>query len=310
MFSIYLPIAEIPVNIFLLLALGLVSGVLSGLFGVGGGFVMTPLLIFLGIPPAVAVSSSANQITASSFSGFLSHWRKNNVDFKMGTLLLIGGLVGSSVGVWLFALLKSLGQIDLVISLSYVFFLGGVGSFMTIESFKAIARAKRNEEVKQPRLARYLRRMKLPLKMHFPHSQLSISAYFPLLIGFVVGAIVSIMGVGGGFLMIPAMIYLLGMPTNVVVGTSLFQIIFITANVTFLQSLHTHTVDVVLAVILMITAVIGAQFGTQMSMRLRAEHLRVLLACIVLSIAIKLAVDLFVTPDDMYEVIMVKEVQE
>lgn len=302
--QIYLPIAEMSVNILLILFLGGVTGLLSGMFGVGGGFLMTPLLIFIGIPPAVAVSSSANQIIAASFSGFLAHMRRQNVDFKMGTLLLIGGFVGSSIGVWLFAVLKRLGQIDLVISLTYVFFLGTIGALMAVESIRVIIRKRKNlPPPPKKRKEGWLSTLPLPYVTHFPRSNLEVSAILPLVIGLVVGVMVSLMGIGGGFIMIPAMIYILRMPTSVVIGTSLFQIIFTTANVTLLQAINTHTVDIVLAIVLLTGSVIGAQFGTRIGMKLPAEYLRAMLAFLVLTIVIKLAAGLFITPANPYEVI-------
>jgi len=296
---IYLPIAEMSVNIFLLLGMGAGVGLLSGIFGVGGGFLMTPLLIFIGVPPAVAVGTEANQIVASSVSGVLAHWRRGNVDVKMGIVLLIGGLVGSSFGVWLFSALRSLGQIDLVISLCYVIFLGTIGLLMFVESARAMRRQSA-ANVPRRKLHQHNFLHGLPFKMRFRRSKLYISALLPLLVGFLVGILASIMGVGGGFVMVPAMIYLLGMPTAVVVGTSLFQIIFVTANATFLQAYVNQTVDVVLALLLLSGAVIGAQFGTKVGAYLRGEQLRGLLALMVLGVCLKLAYDLIATPADHY----------
>ncbi|EDP64843.1 Predicted permease [alpha proteobacterium BAL199] len=298
---VYLPIAEISVNVFLILGMGGMIGVLSGLFGVGGGFLMTPLLIFMGVPPAVSVATSANQIVASSVSGVIAHWRRGNVDFKMGLVLLVGGVFGSSAGVALFTLLRTFGQIDLVINLSYVIFLGTIGLLMLNESVRAIVRSRR-PTVRRSKLHQHTWLHGLPLKMRFRRSKLYISALLPLGIGFCVGLLTALMGVGGGFVMVPAMIYLLGMPTGVVVGTSLFQIIFVTANVTFLQAINTQTVDVVLAVTLLVGAVIGAQFGTRLGVKLKGEHLRSLLALMVLGVCAKIAVDLVVTPADLYSV--------
>ncbi len=295
--QIYLPIAEMSVNIFLILGMGGGVGFLSGLFGVGGGFLMTPLLIFIGIPPAVAVATEANQIVASSVSGVLAHWRRGNVDLKMGSLLLIGGVIGSTFGVWLFTILKSLGQIDLVIKLCYVVFLGIIGGLMLIESINAI-RAKKAKTRKRSHTHNWLHG--LPFKMRFRKSRLYISAILPIGIGIFVGILSAIMGVGGGFVMVPAMIYLLGMPTAVVVGTSLFQIIFVTANVTILQSVSNQTVDVVLALLLLLGGVIGAQFGARFGTRMQGEHLRGLLALIVIGVCIKLTFDLVITPSDPF----------
>jgi uncharacterized membrane protein YfcA len=298
---IYLPIAEMSVNIFLILGMGGAVGFLSGLFGVGGGFLMTPLLIFIGVPPTVAVGTEANQIVASSVSGVLAHWRRGNVDFKMGGILLLGGVAGSSAGVLLFKLLTNLGQIDLVIQLSYVVFLGIIGMLMLMESVRTLMRT-RQVGAKRGKLHQHNWLHGLPLKMRFRRSKLYISAIVPFVIGFLVGVLAAIMGVGGGFIMVPAMIYLLGMPTSVVVGTSLFQIIFVTANVTFLQAVNTQTVDVVLAVLLLVGAVFGAQFGSKFSTRLKGEQLRGLLALMVVGVCCKMAFDLVVTPDDLYSI--------
>jgi uncharacterized membrane protein YfcA len=295
---LYLPIAEISVNVLVFLGLGIGVGMLSGIFGVGGGFLMTPLLIFLGIPPAVAVGTEANQIVASSVSGVMAHWRRGNVDFKMGFILLIGGIVGSSFGVWLFRLLRELGQIDLVIMLSYVVFLGIIGLLMLWESIQTMRRSRTGSARRKLHQHNILHG--LPFKMRFRRSKLYISALLPLLIGVVVGILSAIMGVGGGFIMVPAMIYLLGMPTSVVVGTSLFQIIFVTANATFLQATLNYTVDVVLALLLLAGAVIGAQLGTTLGAKLRGEQLRGLLALMVLAVCGRIVYALFVTPEELY----------
>ncbi len=297
--QIYLPIAEMSVNVFLILGMGGAIGFLSGLFGVGGGFLMTPLLIFIGVPPAVAVATEANQIVASSVSGVLAHWRRGNVDFKMGSVLLVGGIAGSTFGVGLFSILRGLGQIDLVISLSYVIFLGIVGMLMLVESLRTM-RQRKATAGKRRKLHQHTWIHGLPLKTRFRRSKLYISALMPLAIGFFVGVLSAIMGVGGGFIMVPAMIYLLGMPTAVVIGTSLFQIIFVTANVTFLQAYANQTVDVVLAILLLTGAVIGAQFGARAGARLHGEQLRGLLAVMVLAVCGKLFFDLLVTPVDLY----------
>ena len=298
---IYLPIAEMSVNIFLLLGMGTGVGVLSGIFGVGGGFLMTPLLIFIGVPPVVAVATEANQIVASSVSGVLAHWRRGNVDFKMGFVLLVGGLLGSTIGVWLFKLLRDIGQIDLVIKLSFVVFLGIIGALMAIESIRAIRR-NRTSVGQRRKLHQHNWLHGLPFKMRFRRSKLYISALLPAAIGFVVGILAAIMGVGGGFFMVPAMIYVLGMPTSVVVGTSLFQIIFVTANVTFLQAYQNQTVDIVLALLLMTGGVVGAQIGTRIGGRLKGEYLRGLLAGLVLGVCGKLGFDLVIKPTDLYSI--------
>ena len=297
--TVYLPIAEISVNLFLILGMGGAIGLLSGMFGVGGGFLMTPLLIFIGIPPAVAVATEANQITAASVSGVLAHWRRGNVDFKMGTILLVGGILGSILGTWIFTVLKAMGQVDLLISLSYVIFLGIIGSLMFIESVNAMIKSRKGS-VARKKLHQHYWIHGLPFKMRFRKSKLYISALMPLSIGALVGILSAIMGVGGGFVMVPAMIYLLGMPTSVVIGTSLFQIIFVTANVTLLHAINTQTVDVMLALLLMSSSVVGAQIGTRFGTKLRGEQLRSLLALLVLIVCVKLAFDLVITPDDLY----------
>ena len=297
--QIFLPIAEVSVNAFLLLGLGGMVGVLSGMFGVGGGFLMTPLLFFIGIPPAVAVATEANQIVASSFSGVLAHLRRKTVDLKMGTVLLIGGLVGAALGVVVFNYLKSLGQVDLLVRLCYVVFLGVIGSLMFVESLNAIRKTAKGAA---PVRKKHTLIHKLPFKMRFRVSGLYISVIPPLLVGLCVGILAAIMGVGGGFIMVPAMIYLLGMPTKVVVGTSLFQIIFVTGFTTLLHATTNFTVDIVLAVLLLVGGVIGAQIGTQIGTRLRAEQLRILLALMVLLVCGKLAFDLLAMPSELYSI--------
>jgi hypothetical protein len=297
--EIYLPIAEVAVNVFVILGLGGMVGFLSGLFGVGGGFLTTPFLIFIGIPAPVAVATEANQIVASSVSGALAHWRRGNVDFSMGLTLLAGGVAGSVVGVWVFTLLRSLGQIDLVIRLSFVVFLGIVGLLMLFESLRAM-RSRPAAGHRPVHSQKRTWRDVLPFKVHYRRSRLYISALLPLAVGFFVGVLAAVMGVGGGFIMVPAMIYLLGMPTAVVVGTSLFQIVFVTANVTVLQAVTNQTVDVVLALLLLLGGVIGAQFGARAGAKLRGDQLRVLLALLVLAVCGKLVFDLVVTPEDLY----------
>ncbi|MCL3881940.1 sulfite exporter TauE/SafE family protein [Marivita sp. GX14005] len=295
--QIYLPIAEVSVNAFLLLGLGGMVGILSGMFGVGGGFLMTPLLFFIGIPPAVAVATEANQIVASSFSGVLAHFRRKTVDLKMGTVLLVGGLVGAALGVALFNYLKSLGQVDLLVRLCYVVFLGIIGALMFVESLNAIRKTKRG---KPPARKKHNWVHGLPFKMRFRTSGLYISVIPPLVVGVLVGVLAAIMGVGGGFIMVPAMIYLLGMPTKVVVGTSLFQIIFVTAFTTLLHATTNYTVDMVLAVLLLVGGVVGAQIGTVIGARLQAEQLRILLALLVLVVCGKLALDLLIQPSELF----------
>lgn len=297
---IYLPLAEVSVDVFLLLLLGGGVGFLSGLFGVGGGFLMTPLLIFVGIPPAVAVGSEAAQIVAASVSGVLAHMRRGNVDFRMGGVLLAGGIVGSTLGVQIFKKLQGLGQIDLFVSLAFVAVLGAIGMLMLVESVGTLRRRSSGRRAAPIKRHQHLWIHGLPLKMRFPRSMLYISAIAPFSIGLAVGMLAALMGVGGGFIMVPAMIYLLGMPTSVVVGTSLFQIVFVTANVTFLQAWQNQTVDIVLALLLLVGGVVGAQFGVRVGAKLRGEQLRGLLALMVLAVAGKLLVDLVSMPDDLY----------
>ncbi len=298
--NIYLPIAEVSVNAFLLLGLGGIVGILSGMFGVGGGFLMTPLLFFIGIPPAVAVATEANQIVASSFSGVLAHLRRRTVDLKMGGVLLIGGLTGAALGVQLFNILKAQGQVDLLVRLCYVVFLGIIGSLMFVESLNAIRKTKTGAVAPVRHKRGWIHA--LPFKMRFRTSGLYISVIPPLIVGLLVGILAAIMGVGGGFIMVPAMIYVLGMPTKVVIGTSLFQIIFVTGFTTLLHATTNQTVDMMLAVLLLIGGVIGAQLGTQMGTKLKAEQLRILLAMIVLSVCGKLAFDLLATPSELFSI--------
>lgn len=307
---LYLPIAELSMNVFLVIGMGAVVGFLSGMFGVGGGFLMTPLLIFAGVPPAVAVATESNEITAASVSGVLAHWRRQGVDVKMGLVLIAGGAVGSFFGAQVFTYLRSLGQVDLMISLAYVVFLGSVGGLMFWESLRAILRQRRGYvPPRKPREDRHKAWIHaLPFKMRFRKSRLYISALLPLAIGFLVGVLAAIMGVGGGFVMVPAMIYILGMPTNVVVGTSLFQIIFVTALTTIFHSVNTQTVDIFLAVLLLFGAVIGAQVGARMGLRLKAEQLRALLALLVLMVCVKMGLGLVVEPEELYSVADVEEI--
>jgi uncharacterized membrane protein YfcA len=297
--QIYLPIAEVSVNAFLLLGLGGIVGILSGMFGVGGGFLMTPLLFFIGIPPAVAVATEANQIVASSFSGVLAHFKRKTVDLRMGTVLLIGGLIGAAVGVYVFNILKAQGQVDLLVKLCYVVFLGVIGGLMFFESLNAIRNVKRG---KAPARKKHNWIHGLPFKMRFRVSGLYISVIPPLIVGIAVGVLAAIMGVGGGFIMVPAMIYLLGMPTKVVVGTSLFQIIFVTAFTTMLHATTNYTVDIVLAVLLLVGGVIGAQIGTRIGVKMKAEQLRILLAIMVLAVCGKLALELLLEPAELYSI--------
>ena len=295
--QLYLPIAEVSVNAFLLLGLGGLVGVLSGMFGVGGGFLITPLLFLVGIPPAVAVATSANQIVASSFSALLAHLRRRTVDMWMGTILLVGGLLGSVLGVMAFNLLKSLGQVDLLVKLCYVAFLGTVGGMMLWESARASYRARSGIA---PKRRRHNWVHALPFKTRFRVSGLYISVIPPIGVGLLVGLLSAIMGVGGGFILIPAMIYLLGMPTKVVVGTSTFQIIFLTAFTTLLHATTNQTVDVVLALLLILGGVVGAQIGAQIGTRLKPEHLRLLLALVVLAVCGQIALTLVLRPEELF----------
>jgi uncharacterized protein len=298
--GIYLPIAEMSVNLFVLLAMGAAVGFLSGMFGVGGGFLITPLLIFYNIPPAIAVATGANQVIASSFSGALAHFKRGTIDFKLGTVLLLGGIFGSTFGVWVFKLLRQLGQLDLFVSLLYVGLLGTVGALMLVESINALRAARKGYTTGLRRPGQHNWIHKLPLKMRFRASKLFVSVIPVLVLGAAIGFLASIMGVGGGFIMVPAMIYLLKVPTNVVIGTSLFQIIFTSAYTTIIHSATNHTVDVVLAVALMAGGVAGAQYGAKAGQKLRGEQLRALLALLVLAVAIRLAFDLFVRPPSVY----------
>ena len=298
---IYLPIAAISQNLFVLLGLGGMVGFLSGLFGVGGGFMLTPFLIFLGIPPAVAVASGANQVLGSSISGVTSHWQRKAVDVKMGAVLIVGGLIGSGLGMVLFGFLRKLGKIDLTINLCYVTLLGVLGSLMLAESTLTLYRRVHGTQIKR-KLHRHSWIHRLPLKVRFPRSRLYISALAPLAVGGITGVLSAIMGVGGGFIMVPAMIYLLEMPTSVVVGTSLLQIIFVTANVTVLQAVNTHAVDITLALIMLVGGVVGAKIGARAGRRLKADQIRFLLALMVLGMGIKMALNLVTQPENIYSI--------
>ena len=298
--TIYLPIAEMNVNFLLIIFIGMVVGGLSGLFGVGGGFLMTPLLIFLGIPPAVAVGTEAPHVLASSISGSIAHWRRKNIDFKMGIILLSGGVVGSTIGVNIFKILINFGQIDLIIQILFFIFLGFVGFSMLLESARTTIKKYRTTSIIRTKLHQHSWIHGLPFKMRFHRSKLYISTIPPLLIGFIVGILSAMMGVGGGFIMIPAMVYILGMSTNVVVGTSLFQIIFVTANSTFFQSYLNQTVDIVLACLMIFGGVIGAQIGAKLGTTIKAEYLRGALAMIVLAVCLKIFLDLTLTPNELF----------
>jgi uncharacterized membrane protein YfcA len=304
--EVYLPIAGLPINFFILMFLGLVVGFLSGMFGVGGGFLMTPMLILMGIPPAVAVASEANHILAASVSGFLAHMRRANVDFLMGFVLLIGGVFGSLIGVFLLKYLLSIGQEKLFISLSYIFILVFVGLWMLTESVSSI---KKKYKGKKNKLHEHIWLHGLPFKIKFRKSHLYISILPPIFIGLLVGILSSIMGVGGGFILVPAMIYILGMPTQVVVGTSLLQIVFVTTVSTIMHAYINQTVDVVLSSLLLIGAVVGAQIGTKAMGLLRGEQIRFLLAIIIIIVASVLIGNVLVTPEEAFIVETYKEVQ-
>jgi uncharacterized membrane protein YfcA len=300
--TLYLPIAEMSVNLFVLIGLGAAVGILSGLFGVGGGFIITPLLIFLGIPPAVAVGTGSAQIVASSVSGAVAQYRRGNVDITMGLVLLAGGLVGTGVGVQVVRILRRLGQFDLVVSLSYVGFLGGIGLLMLLESGTAIRAARKGAKPLARRAHAHGWFDGLPFKMRFKRSKLYISAIPPLVIGAFVGFLAAILGIGGGFIIVPALIYLLRVPTSIVVGTSLFQLVFVTAATTVLHAATNQTVDLPLAFFLVIGGVIGAQIGAAAGSRLKAEQLRFWLAALVLAIGVRVALDLIATPAEVYSI--------
>ncbi|MFI4999283.1 MAG: sulfite exporter TauE/SafE family protein [Reyranellales bacterium] len=298
--EIYLPIAEQSMNVFVLLALGGAAGLLAGMFGVGGGFLATPLLIFVGIPPAVAVASQANQVIANSISSLQVQWRRGNVDLRMGLVLLLGGMVGSSAGVWLFTYLKRIGQVDFVIAVLYVVMLSAIGGLMAYESLSTYLRRRRNPEAPRGKLHTHYLVHRLPLKLRFYKSKLYISALLPVGLGFVIGILSAILGVGGGFVLVPAMIYVLGMPTGVVIGTSNFQILFVAANVTFLQAATNGTVDVVLALLLILGGVVGAPIGARLASKLPGVVLRGLMAALVLAVAAELLIELLRTPGSQY----------
>ncbi len=293
---VFLPIAGNSINIFVLVGLGGLVGFLSGLFGVGGGFLMTPLLMMLGIPATVAAASDSNQIVAASASGCFAHFRERTVDIRMGIFMLIGGVAGGTLGVQVIKILRRLGEADFVITVVYVLMLGGVGSYMFFESLTAL-RGRRPSTASVSRPSIYRRIVEsLPIKMTFSRSKVTISVFMPLLLGLLVGVLAAIMGVGGGFIMVPVMIYLLRMPMHVVVGTSLFQILFTCANVTILQSYINHTVDFVLVLLLLIGSVIGAQIGVRLGRRLKADQLKILMAVLVLGVMLKMLLGLLITP--------------
>jgi uncharacterized protein len=300
--EIYLPIAELPVNVFLMFAMGIAVGFISGMFGIGGGFLMTPLLIFIGISPAVAVASVASHIAASSCSGVIAYWRRRALDFALALMLLGGGLIGTMVGVWLFSVLRSLGQLDLMIGLSYVTLLGVVGGLMIIESARAIARARngRPAEIRRPGSHTWIHG--LPFKVRFKQSKIYVSAIPLWVIGFTVGFIGAIMGIGGGFLLVPALIYIMRVPTAVVVGTSMILTLVTMGAATIMHAATNHLVDVVLALILMVGGVIGAQFGARAGQRIRGEQLRLLLGILVLLVGLRFAFELMLRPSNLFSV--------
>lgn len=300
--TIYLPIAEMPINILALLILGGVTGILAGMFGIGGGFLMTPLLMLMGVSPAVAVASSANQIVATSFSGFLAHWRRKNVDIKIGIFMTLGGVIGAIIGVLLFAQMKKLGMIDVVIAICYVLFLGSVGILMAKESWQSLQGSEKKSANEVPPNIVWRKMQNLPWKVYFPRSEITISGFLPILIGVLVGLLIALMGIGGGFITIPAMIYLLGIPTAFVVGTALFQSVFITSLVTLLHSIHTQTVDIVLVMLMVLSSVVGAQYGAKLGAKIPPEKLRALLAFMILAVVLKLALGLLIAPNDPFSV--------
>lgn len=299
--EIYLPIAGMSINFFLVIGIGGMVGFLSGLFGVGGGFLLTPLMMMIGIPPAVAAASDSCQIVAGASSGAFAHWRLGNVDFKLGLVILLGGILGGTIGVQLVKVLRDMGNFEFVMKVVYVIMLGLVGSAMFVESLRTIRRSRSPEVCviapSEPRLAKMF--AWLPLRMHFARSGLNTSAIFPFSIGTTVGVMAALLGVGGGFIMVPAMIYIIGMPTIVAIGTDLFQIVLTSANVTLQQAFVNKTVDLLLALILLGGSTIGAQFGAMASKRLKGEQIRILLAIIVLSLTVKLFLDLVLTPEDL-----------
>jgi uncharacterized membrane protein YfcA len=308
--QIYLPIAEIPVDILLILLLGLTTGFLAGMFGIGGGFIATPLLMFIGIPPAIAVSTSTNQIIASSVSGVFAHFRKGSVDIKMGLVLVTGGFIGSTLGVSIFKILQKTGHIDLVVALTYVIFLGTISVTMLIDSVKTLVEKKYGvtwEKTENGNLDKFLAKIdRLPWKSHFPKSDITVSLIVPIVLSIGIGILVALMGVGGGFLMIPAMIYILRMPSSVVVGTSLFQIVFIASNATFLQAVSNNTVDIVLAFLMIISSSIGAQIGTRTGYKVDADSMRSFLSLLLLGVCVKMLFVLFQHPESLYVIEILK----
>ena len=300
--QLYLPIADIPVNVFLILAMGAAVGFVSGMFGIGGGFLMTPLLIFVGISPAVAVASVASHIAASSFSGALSYWRRRAIDPALALVLLCGGIVGTGLGVWTFTLLRSLGQLDLMIALSYVILLSTVGALMFWEGLRAIMRTRRGVAPLARRSGSHGWIHGLPLKMRFKRSKIYLSVIPVVVVGLVIGFIGAVMGIGGGFILIPILIYLLRVPTSTVIGTSMVLTLVTMVIATMLHAVTNHLVDAVLALILMVGGVTGAQFGARAGQKIRGEHLRLLLGLLILAVGIRFAVELGIRPDELFTV--------
>jgi uncharacterized membrane protein YfcA len=300
--SVYLPIAELAIDLRVLITLGLVVGFLSGMFGIGGGFITTPILIFLGVPPAIAVGTGASQVVAASVSGALANWQRGNVDLRMGLLLIAGGVIGATTGILIQRLLKAAGQLDFFIAMSYVVLLGTVGGLMLVESVRALRQTPGGPaKTTSRRGGQHIWVQHLPLKIRFQTAKLYMSAIPPVMIGAVVGWLTAIMGVGGGFMLVPALIYVLRVPTRVVIGTSQFQVVFVTAFATLLQATQNFSVDLLLAAPLMIAGVFGAQYGVRAAQQLKAEQLRALLALLVLIVAIRLAFGLVIVPDELYE---------
>jgi uncharacterized protein len=300
--QIYLPIADLPVNILVILAMGLAVGFISGMFGIGGGFLMTPLLIFLGVPPAVSVATVTTHIAASSMSGAISYWRRRALDLALASMLLAGGIIGTAFGVWLFTLLRALGQLDLAIGLSYVLLLSIVGALMVTESVGAIIRARQGKPVELRRPGSHTWVHGLPYKLRFKRSRIYVSAIPVWTIGFLIGFIGAIMGIGGGFLLVPMLIYVLRVPTATVIGTSMVLTLITMASATVMHAATNHLVDVVLALILMVGGVTGAQFGARAGQRIRGERLRLLLGILVLAVGIRFAFSLVLPPDSFYSI--------
>jgi len=301
--ELYLPVAEMSVNWAVVLIMGGAVGFLSGMFGVGGGFLMTPLLVFYGIPPGIAVATQASHITASSLSGTLTQWRRQAVDTKMGAVLLAGGFTGSALGVYLFQILQEQGQIELVVNGSYVVLLGSIGGLMLNESIRTMRAARTGSTLPPVKAHQHSWIHGLPLKMRFRRSRLYISVIPPVILGIIVGILTAVMGIGGGFILIPAMIYLLKMPTNVVIGTSQFQILFVTAAATILHAATDQTVDIVLAFLLVAGGVVGVQMGVRVGSQMRGEALRAALASLVIIVALRLFIGLVRTPEDIYSIV-------